>query len=95
LAILIGARLLRPIDSPMILWASTEHRGVGAARKVFLLMAHVARPARARAGSAGEVKEGPRRVRRGCLDAAEHPAIVAAGGPTGHAAIACALSRAA
>ena len=27
-------------------------------------------------GVAGGVKEGPRRVRRGCLDAAEHPAIL-------------------
>jgi type III restriction enzyme len=38
-------------------------------------------------GGAGGVKEGPRRVRRGCLDAAEHPAILAAGGPRRHAAI--------
>lgn len=41
---------------------------------------------------------GSRRVRaawRGCLDAVEHPAILAAGGPGGHAAITCASAMAA
>lgn len=46
-------------------------------------------------GVAGGVKEGPRRVRRGCLDAAEHPAILAADGPSTHAAITCASAMAA
>ena len=35
---------------------------------------------------AGGVKEGPRRLRRGCLDAAEHSAMLGAVGPNVHAA---------